>query len=483
MIGVKRLYPAIFVILLAPLAGPVRAQCPQMVTNTTSFAAIHIVGPAPLSCDLPHNDLLPESIKPAHLINAQPFLDAFSAHPMSNQTLQQVMVQQGWPDLVGVDPAVGKLLSKVVSCALDYGHKLTPVGGAPLEGELGLCPDWAQRAPSPSTLCRQIVSSCVLARVNALGARIVLSLRAKDRWFNVPPLDVQSLIVQSPVTVPSFNHYRIAVPVETQYREGGGVEIPIFKPCGSGPRTNCDFEPLYVGRCTADQQVYLAAASPEMKVRVCKGLYGCEIGAPPLAHPYASFLAEGVGLVGFKCPANGPRSSYGGRWGYYSVMSSRPSVQTEQVWVKAISSGRGNYPANELEVYTYPEGAFYGNLFRPEPLDKSSSKVLNGAEYACYGNGWASGVAQMNERFCASPTAPNCFANPPVACFESRDHVCATDALGGDAFSKCRYATATDPWQVSLTTYLNNPCDLTEGQCDPTRLFPHHVVKGRTPAK
>ena len=95
---------------------------------------------------------------------------------------------------------VAKLLDKIVSCALDDGIVLKPfpvkdpTGGdgtgskkTRLAGELGLCGtrssfgDWHTAALSDAATksCQEAVTACVLARVNALGHRIVISIRTQ----------------------------------------------------------------------------------------------------------------------------------------------------------------------------------------------------------------------------------------------------------------------------------------------------------------
>ncbi|KYG03702.1 hypothetical protein BE21_50370 [Sorangium cellulosum] len=71
-----------------------------------------------------------------------------------------------------------------LSWAIPLGEKpsLAPVVVA-WSGDLGLCPSWAHGAPS--TECQQLVSACLLARNNARGAHVDLSLR----WAPLPEED------------------------------------------------------------------------------------------------------------------------------------------------------------------------------------------------------------------------------------------------------------------------------------------------------
>jgi hypothetical protein len=77
----------------------------------------------------------------------------------------------------------------LVSCALEPGQVVEYWDGisggafdATYEGEMGLCPDW--NGDKPTDACRQVVSSCLLARQNAFGVSVQLSLRGHDGAMN-----------------------------------------------------------------------------------------------------------------------------------------------------------------------------------------------------------------------------------------------------------------------------------------------------------
>lgn len=86
----------------------------------------------------------------------------------------------------------------LVTCALAPGqvveYKDEIFGGtfsATYEGELGLCQSWYTGKASPE--CRQVVSSCLLARQNAFGVSVELSTRGHDGEHNVIPTDTAEL--------------------------------------------------------------------------------------------------------------------------------------------------------------------------------------------------------------------------------------------------------------------------------------------------
>ena len=72
-----------------------------------------------------------------------------------------------------------ELLSYLVSCALPAGvHAILPGASATVSfpGDLGLAPGWRERPLTPAE--QEIVSACILARVNAFGVPVRLSMRA-----------------------------------------------------------------------------------------------------------------------------------------------------------------------------------------------------------------------------------------------------------------------------------------------------------------
>jgi hypothetical protein len=340
------------------------------------------------------------------------------------------------------------------------------------------------------------VSACVLARVNAIGKRVEISMRGAS--LEVAP----------------------KVPVETAYRENHGTPIASFKSCGQqclwgDPlRRNCDWEPRYVGQCvrgpiTAEMsgltphpnRVALALpAGTHARIRICPGIYGCDdsaTGAGPFQPaPYYSGqpIAQGRDTVVFECPLNGPlvgSFTSGDRTGYYSVMigSAKPGTPLPNgLDVKLASPASTTsptsdaYPAPEAAVFTYREGAFYGNLFTPpnaaQPAtDCPDVAMFSGDQYACFSSMWSDGAAMASDRFCAGPEA-HCFGNDPAGCdpgpppsgrsvpawLASSPRVGSgvgfPGALPGDVvYDKCEGRAAV-PWPYPYTTYLNHPCDL-----------------------
>ena len=72
------------------------------------------------------------------------------------------------------DPAARELAEYVVSCALPAGEEAV-VGGVAFAGAVGLAPEWAEGACGDA--CARWLSACLLARVNARGEHVEISMR------------------------------------------------------------------------------------------------------------------------------------------------------------------------------------------------------------------------------------------------------------------------------------------------------------------
>ncbi|APR86549.1 putative lipoprotein [Minicystis rosea] len=449
--------------------------------------------------DMTHNDMTQNALDARALAASEDLLWALTEAPLRSETLQRIK-DGGREDQIR---SSRELLEFIVSCALDANARpvvdpTAPQGELVWKGELGFCGagspygDWS--AGPPSTQCLQVVSSCLLARTNRLGKRVVISV-----------------VGESPALFPPRDK---PVPVETALRENHGAPISSFAECApgatGGTRRDCGWAPLHVGRCQAGTEVTLSAdpaaggactcpsapsappAGNEVMLRVCKGLYGCD--ANSTSHvPYAGYLGaqcacDGRPTITFTCPRNGPLIDPRGteRYGYYSVMAATASGRmlrdaAAALPVRTIGAARGapnRYPATEAEVFTYAEGAFYGYVFPLErgQLHQCSAQpkpgtMLTHDMYACYSEIWSDPMLVLSDRYCAQRTAGRwepCFENDPKRCFASAGDRCrAEHAPNGGAYGDCAGVNAPmPPWHFPLTVYLNHPCDLTsDGNC------------------
>lgn len=461
-----------------PPAGGSCATCPP-----TSL-------PAPTACkkprvqalvggdpafDMPHNGLSPTA-----LVDQAAMLDDLKALTLNARTLidhPALLTKAGAADL----------MEYVVSCALDPCDAVA-IPPAPelaswrarfpdgFPGALGLCRAGELGTPA----CWQRVSSCVVARVNAVDARVTISMRGDGMTL------------------------RSQVPVETEFRENHGTPIRSFARCdqmclwGDPLRRNCDWQPRFVGQCVhgADGaagthvRLRLPAGTPG-RIRVCDGLYGCDdvdpapgagaATAPTFSHgelvefpPFygGHLLGQALGtIVEFACPANGPLiPGTSTRTGYYAVMigagdpASTAAVTADVALASPPVDPRfDHYPATEAQVFTYREGGFYGNL-GPMRSDGEPREL-----YACASAIWSDAAAVSEDRLCADPTT-NCFASqtghcdlPPQSAPAAASTLCTpTEApTGQTAYAACKATTpAAEVFAKPYTVFLSHPCDL-----------------------
>jgi hypothetical protein len=255
----------------------------------------------------------------------------------------------------------------------------------------------------------------------------------------------------------------------------------------------------YLGTCTPGRPVSLAvhgaSECARTSLRVCEGVYGCNGPGADGATP-AYFLREKDGAcqaspLTFTCPNSGT----------YGVMT-----KPEAAEIALHPSGGGAYPALEQDVFSYVEGAFFGNLFDPDGLTHFREVVLReghlerrggpvggtGAEddedtvphrhmYACFSLGVQEesslsdeqGTAYLNDRVCAKPDAKKrCFPNPPKRCHfldarkneEVGYHCKWLSDIG--AYESCRSDDGVS--YVPATVRLHDPCSLIDNKelCD-----------------
>jgi hypothetical protein len=478
----------------------------------------------PPTDDGPHNSLPTWAVnEPALAANAD--LRRWLAHnPLTTSSLAELVAQH--PASSAEVSASQDLLRYVVTCALDDqpGSNVTLPDPAHtiLSGQIGLCSaaspygDWTTPNTPPSAECLQLVSSCVLALVNARNKRIPISLRG----FNdqtTPPAQLLGM--------------RAKIPVERQYRALPLQDIASANaPCAASDdkTADCGWSSLYVGRCEtrppgaagdpdsphrAVRLTLTRAGSPvnNVKLRVCKGMYACDYAmcqpdthqGPCLYSGHISSIADGSGQISFACPTNGPEliedsdaQHLSHKYGYYSVMiapmTSQPLDGNYQIAAEAEPAVKypgyldyAHYPADELEVFTYREGAFYGNLFTdaaapdagiPDPALRLRDPQLSeryGVRppiFACWADGMMSQyISSMDARWCAIDASQCYNGEAPSTCHDLQPWQCdyAGDFIHGE-FTQC--APIVDghtphTWLHPLTTYLNGPCDLARDDC------------------
>jgi MYXO-CTERM domain-containing protein len=341
--------------------------------------------------------------------------------------------------------------------------------------------------------------------VNALDKAIPVSLRSQpSNFFSFPP-DLFAL--------------RAAVPSEERFRESPGDKDPSegkligsFLGSCSTPG-ECNWDAAYVGKCEVGTTTKLwiqgSSACNSTQLRVCAGIHGCFPPSSgqslppgfPLQFPYSKHILDKTGAcqsspLEFHCPTMLPIG------GYYSVMTRSSMIGSAPPTVLKGNDGIP-YQATEKQVFTFPEGAFYGNLFAPNGLTGTCAvsgdsphqlSCVNISDscpppppagyssdepclpyknvYACYSlaqqedlqGGNPDGVAYLNDRICNQPNGnKRCFFQKPERCHynnptrnQQEGAHCEWSPTDG-VFQDCRGGGRKYP---PITTYLNDPCDL-----------------------
>lgn len=443
-------------------------------TPSTGGTATPTASSGPARRGLVHNQGPHNSLSPCALQANRKLLTTLRKNPITSEAARHAMEAR-----LGDEDTRG-LLQYIISCALNPdsvvdlppGSATAPPGGAtgkylpPWPGEVGLCSEWASGPPSPE--CQEKVTACVLARVNKFGKRVVISVRG-----DAPELSLSD-----------------RVPVEEYYREDSANKIPSLNPC-TGSATDCGFSPRYVGRCAGagpgsteprgpdGRSMVTLKASTGATIRVCEGLHACR-STDTGGRNYSQKLLPQSGPgeeVTFECPRNGPTVTTpegGTSYGYYSVLiKGKGDIQDPPA----------GYPAREEQVFTYREGAFYGNLFNTDatespvgsparavgPLQCPEEKphLLVGDQRACYSEIWSNGEAHFTDRFCAGTP---CFGNTPGPCLFvsgsrtelANPHACDHQTTGDQPYYQDCHGGSRPVWSHPITVYLNHPCDLSE---------------------
>lgn len=414
----------------------------------------------------PHNGLTARSLFHNALLMNPKALDLLRALPLRDSSFDKGT--QPYLNLQLTDPAAMDVMEYLVACALGPSatvHYENPESGARTtwRGLLGVCPSWADGAPSKE--CRQLASGCLLALTNRLHRHV--------------PVRVVARGVEAPAD---------RVLIDTAYpREDPNTGVGVGDPILAFER---GWYPGYVGRCAPGDRVELASpASPgcaEERLRVCEGIHGC-YDAGSEGPENAEFLAEQQGVcssspLAFVCPESG----------YYGTMTRASGTRVERV------SGGGEYPARARDVFPYLEGAFYGDLLLSASLQRFREMVwkdgraeqtggaLHGGDsdedavpmrtaFGCFSlaqqedseEGADLSAAYMNGRICVSPNpAKGCLPNPPLRCHYRNPKVNAEKGAHckwNDEEGMYEECTGNDGNKYSpFTVYLSDPCDLTD---------------------
>jgi len=373
------------------------------------------------------------------------------------------------------DPDAQMLMKYLVDCALtpeqglQWTGRFAPFPTARWRGSMGLCPQWLTSAPSQQ--CLQRVSGCLLARNNAFGISVPVSLRGDQDGVNAIPL------------APAADLWPKVWRTNT--------DVASAQPCGTntlGVNRNCGWQSAGVGRCTPGAPVTVGAggcglgsSSGNTMLRVCARMHFCDEGSPTFISQNDGACGSAQPHVAFTCPAEG---LYGVMAADFASASGPASVE--------VAADPPLLPTSEAQLFSWREGAFYGNIFGAGALNplkpqvrvnpftgqveeqpipgfnlwlpgKTVSSLFAGVVYqkmwACSSANWSLPAAYYERRVCAGVGGINCAARYAGPC----GLVCGSDdrsPVSGDFdYGDCADLTL-QRWPTSTTTFLNHPCDL-----------------------
>lgn len=412
--------------------------------------------------------------------------NALSANVESNKAMANNALADKSYDATTGDPALRyalhdeltrEFMKYTVGCALEPGQAVKwhdPFDGNDykFDGMLGLCPKWAEGPASAE--CRQVVSSCLLSRVNAFGVSVRLSQRGHDS---------SGTDLELAKEVPAGDTYANLAPV-VGFNDCAGSLL--------GPNRECGWDPGVVGQCTPGTTVTVGAGAPaagycggpsygktydvgygdDSILRVCEGIVGCAMADVEYIGQADNTCGSRQPSVTFTCPSSG----------YYTTMVAHTSSTREVQTVLAASSGA--MPASEKRTFAWREGAFYGDIWDASALDPSmkiyvgsGGKIQNRNSqeppdviyhnmFACWSDEWTYAEAYMKDRVCAG-SGTGCAATPVGACQASSapgpTYVCGKNDGGGVAgdldYQDCKGNNGTS-WKHAITVFLNDSCDV-----------------------
>jgi hypothetical protein len=317
------------------------------------------------------------------------------------------------------DPNARAVMQDLVSCALGPDSKYTITytdtsNGNPITysfpGELGFCSeepnDWSSHPPTEH--CQQLVSACLLARVNALQRRVPISLRLSESIRPTRPrvlienkyresseaagMDTGALSEGSLIS--SFAGY---LPPPPSIVQAGSGALPSAPVCKDHP--DCGWERAYIGTCipatpgtSGKGNVLHRQGGCSSSIRICTGIYGCEdeTWAQQSAAGYSARITE-YALSGnncpssltFECPARASQALDALSYSTYGVMIKRASGDSIALTTESADSS-AMYQAPETYVFPFREGAFFGNLFESDGLTRICEVADQSAQPTCH---------------------------------------------------------------------------------------------------
>jgi hypothetical protein len=376
------------------------------------------------------------------------------------------------------DPLARTVLKYIWGCSMGLNDYLTVSGSFGTEvykGGGGMCTKW--KSGPPDRQCQEQVSACLMARNNACGHSHQLSLRGE----NTDPTVFAGPLPEVP---PNGTYLPAACPAPGPPKQ---VKSLIACPPGKlGYLEDCGWSLDRIGNCTpgttaiVSTKAYGGWSSGGSALRIIAG-----VRADDNAQALTVTRNSAPGLpdeVKFTCPSSG----------LFSVMKAPYKRDVSVTMVTGGSVVGGRFPAPEgwmsgdYAVFPWPEGHFFGNIFgkanfagsfvnnvcdpkthvcyHPPSNNTNLDPAFKNA-FACTSEVWTDGAATARDRLCAAGQRwEGCFATYVGQCVDVCRLRDGTQRIGDYNFQDCKAPTGTR-YTTGISTFLNNPCDLTPGHC------------------
>jgi hypothetical protein len=166
--------------ITASAARMLRAMMPQGVAVLCAVAAT--------GCLSQNADVEEETVDEAQqavttsnaLTNNALTNNALTNNALTNNALTNNALNAGALNAALADPNARELLKYIVSCALPKGSQVNFTVDSTsytYDGEIGLVPKWSNANSTCDVSCQQLVSACVMSRVDFLGEKVLISVR------------------------------------------------------------------------------------------------------------------------------------------------------------------------------------------------------------------------------------------------------------------------------------------------------------------
>ena len=398
----------------------------------------------------------------------------------TNSLAAEVIINRGLDDAV-LDPTIRANLEDsntkmfmryLVSCALKPTQAVTwnslfSSATRTWKGEVGLCPEWETNPPTQG--CRERVSACLLARNNAFGVTVAISMRGQQDDVNP--------IAMSPKVMPWKFRWR------THNTVASAKACPIVT---TGLARNCGWKPVGVGVCTPGTAVTIDAGcggdagAGNTMLRVCRRVHFCDAAEAITASDDACGFKPKVSFI---CPAEGT----------FALLKANFTSSLSAATTLTVTGAK--VPGPEIQVFKWREGGFYGDLFAAISQEKHQvrinpakgnlqEQIIPGSDpalfkdenfrdirvaplfqgviypkmFSCSSKEWNAPAAYYQRRVCAGPLGEDCAAQYVGPCFPE---LCGqNNAHPADFDYKDCADSGGGVWKQPITTFLNQPCDL-----------------------